>query len=153
MKTLILGLGNPILRDDGVGIHVARALRELLTDRDDVVVKEASFGGLRLLDALSGYDRAILVDAIITRNGKPGDVYCLSSQQFEGCLHVSSSHDVDMATALETGAQLGMTLPAEIKIVAIEAENVSDFGEEMTPAVAGAVPRAVEAVLNELAGP
>jgi len=150
MKTLILGLGNPILRDDGIGIHVARALQEHLAGRDDVTVKEASIGGLRLLDVLAGYDRAILVDAIMTREGSPGDVYRLSSEQFQACLHVSSSHDVDMGTALATGARLGMDLPQEIRIIAIEAENVLDFGEEMTPAVAAAVPRAVEAVLREL---
>jgi len=150
MKTLILGLGNPILRDDGVGVHVARALQPLLAGHDDVVVEEASLGGLRLLDALAGYGRAILVDAIMTRGGRPGDVYHLSSEQFQSCLHVSSSHDVDFGTALAAGTWLGMKLPRELRIVAIEVENVVDFGEEMTPAVAAAVPRAVEAVLLEL---
>lgn len=150
MKTLILGLGNPILRDDGVGVHVARALQKLLAGRDDVVVDEASVGGLRLLDVLAGYDRAILVDAIQTRGGKPGDVYRLPGEQFQGCLHVSSSHDVDLGTALAAGERLGMSLPQEIRIVAIEVENVLDFGEEMTPGVAAAVPRAVETVLLEL---
>jgi hydrogenase maturation protease len=150
MKTLILGLGNPILRDDGIGIHVARALRRLLTNREDVAVTEASLGGLRLLDVLAGYDRAILVDAIKTPGGNPGDVYTLAAEQFENCLHVSSSHDVDLGTALVAGRRLGIKLPREIRIVAVEVENVVDFGEEMTPAVAAAVPRAVEAVLREL---
>jgi len=150
MRTLILGLGNPILRDDGIGIHVARALKRLLADREDVTVAEASLGGLRLLDVLAGYDRAILVDAIKTAGGKPGTVYRLSGEQFQGCLHVSSSHDVDLGTALATGRRLGIGLPREIRIVAIEVENVVNFGEEMTPAVAAAVPRAVQAVLQEL---
>ncbi len=150
MKTLILGLGNPILRDDGVGIHVAQALRERLADREDVVVAEASVGGLRLLDLLAGYGRVILVDAIMTPDGEPGSVYRLPGEQFQGCLHVSSSHDVDLGTALASGQRLGMSLPKEIRIVAIEVENVHDFGEEMTPAVTAAVPKAVEAVLREL---
>jgi hydrogenase maturation protease len=153
MKILVLGLGNPILRDDGVGIAVARAVAGCLkppAPGDTVVVAEASVGGLRLLDWLAGYDRAVLIDAIQTAAGVPGAVYRLDSSQFAACRHASSSHDADLATALEIGRQLGLPLPAEIQVIAVEAADVTTFGEDLTLAVAAAIPIAVEAVLNSL---
>ena len=72
-KTLVLGLGNPILTDDGVGIHVVRALASHPLP-PGVVLAEASLGGLRLLETILGYKQIVLVDAIQTANGHPGDI-------------------------------------------------------------------------------
>ena len=69
MKTLVLGLGNPILSDDGVGLRVARAVESQLSQQE-ITVMETSMGGLSLLDLLTGYDRAIIIDAIQTRGGR-----------------------------------------------------------------------------------
>ncbi|GAH17016.1 unnamed protein product [marine sediment metagenome] len=71
MKTLILGLGNPILSDDGVGFCVAGELRGRLSQQE-VTVMETSMTGLSLLDLLAGYDRAIIIDAIQAVGGKAG---------------------------------------------------------------------------------
>jgi hydrogenase maturation protease len=65
LKTLVLGMGNTILCDDGIGIYVARVLAERF-QRDDVTFAEASVGGMRLLDVIAGYGRIIMVDAIKT---------------------------------------------------------------------------------------
>jgi hydrogenase maturation protease len=78
LKTLVLGLGHPIRTDDGVGIYVVRAAGARC-GRNDVAFAEASAGGLQLLDFMAGYERLILVDAIQTRAGRPGDVYRLLS--------------------------------------------------------------------------
>ncbi len=67
MKTLVLGLGNDILCDDGAGLYVARELKKTLANRKDFSVAEASLAGLGLLDLLAGYDKAIVIDAIQTR--------------------------------------------------------------------------------------
>jgi len=76
MKTLILGLGNPILSDDGVGVGVAGELEGRL-DQQEVTVVETSMAGLSLLDLLIGYDRVIIIDAIQTVGGKAGQIYRL----------------------------------------------------------------------------
>jgi len=130
MKTLVLGLGNPILTDDGVGIEVVRALKPRVDD-PQVTLHESSLGGLNLLDILVGYDRAIIVDAIQTRDGTTGAVYHLQSDDFEPCLHVSCAHDVDT-------------------IVAVEVQDVTTFGEECTPEVQVVINTAVDMVLQEL---
>ncbi|MBE9508713.1 MAG: hydrogenase maturation protease [Chloroflexi bacterium] len=151
LKTLVLGMGNTILRDDGIGIYVAQAAAERF-QRDDVTFDEASVGGMRLLDVIGGYERIIMVDAIKTRDGKPGDVYRLHPDDLRVSLHAGSTHDLSLPGALALGRGLGLPLPddEDFVIIAIEVEDVLTFGEECTPAVAAAIPRAVEAVLAEL---
>jgi hydrogenase maturation protease len=147
MKTLVLGLGNPILGDDGVGIRVARALEGRL-NRPEITVMETSTAGLGLLDLLAGYDRAIIVDAIQTGEGKVGQVYQLEPEAFNSTRHAASPHDVNLATALELGGRLGINLPKEIVIFAIEVENVTSFSEQCTPEVGRAIPICVDRVIQ-----
>lgn len=155
-ETLIIGLGNPILTDDAVGIKVARALEagdsmggEGLPD--GVQVAEASVGGLRLMELMIGYERVVLIDAIKTPGGQPGHVSILSVDALPRTLNTASSHDTNLTTALEAGRRLGAKLPADehIHIVAIEAEDVLTFGERCTPAVEAAIPLA-ERVVRQL---
>jgi len=74
MKTLILGLGNPILSDDGAGIRVAQEVGKQLND-PQVTVAETSAAGLSLLDSIVGYDKVIIIDAIQTKKGRAGQIY------------------------------------------------------------------------------
>jgi hydrogenase maturation protease len=161
LKTLVVGLGNPILTDDGIGIHVVRAVRSRIAgtrgpvSNSDVSFVEASVGGLRLLDILAGYDRAIMVDAIQTPSGKPGEVYRLHAGDLNASRHVGSTHDLTLSGALALGRRLGMDLPRDrdLIILAVEAEDVLTFGESPTPEVAAAIPAVVKLVLDEIASP
>jgi len=150
VKTLVLGMGNTILCDDGVGIYVVQEAARCC-QRDDVDFADASVGGMRLLDVIAGYDRIIMVDAIKTSEGQPGDVHRLHPGDLP-TLHSGSTHDLSLIGALALGRGMGMQLPADedFAIIAIEVEEVWTFGETCTPAVAEAIPRAVEAVLAEL---
>lgn len=150
-KTLVLGLGNPILSDDGVGLKVARELKTKL-DRDDVTVEETSMAGLSLLDLLVDYDRAIIIDAIQTVGGKAGQIYRLNSESLDITRHSASLHDVNLATALQLGNRLGWNLPKQIDIFAIEIADTSTFSEECTTKVARAIPVCVEMIIQELKG-
>ena len=147
-------MGNSLLSDDGVGLCVAAELKNRLKQSDitqsDITVMETSVAGLSLLDLLVGYDRAIIVDAIQTVGGKAGQIYRLEPKAFDTALHTASAHGIDFTTALEFGKKLGLPLPQEIVIFAIEASNVSTFSEECTPEVTRAIPTCVEMVLREL---
>jgi hydrogenase maturation protease len=157
-KTLVLGLGNPLLTDDGVGIHVVRAVAACFPDSrfaipdSSLSFAEASVGGLRLLDALAGFDRVILIDAIQTRGGQPGDVYRLAPGDLQGSLHSGSTHDLSLPGALNLGRRLGMTLPGDddLTLLAVEVEDVLTFGETCSPAVVEAIPRVVQLVLDQI---
>ena len=148
MKTLILGLGNPLLGDDAIGLKVAGRLRDRLLGRDDVDVQEDEAGGLRLMERLTGYQRAIIVDAIVS-GGTPGTICRMESGDVP-TQRTAIAHGIDLPRALALGRQLGYPMPAEVRIVAIEAESVLEFRHDMTPAVAAAVEPAVAAVLDEV---
>ncbi|MCJ7654247.1 MAG: hydrogenase maturation protease [Dehalococcoidia bacterium] len=148
-KTLILGLGNSLLSDDGVGLTIAAELKSRL-EQSDITVMETSVAGLSLLDLLVGYDRAIIIDAIQTLNGKPGQIYRLDPEAFDTTRRTISPHDVNFTTALELGKKVGLSLPQEIVIFAIEVSDVSTFSEECTPEIRHAIPTCVEMVLQEL---
>jgi len=156
MKTIIVGLGNPILTDDGVGVKVAYDVEVRLGDKipKDLTITEASVGGLRLMELLEGYDRAIIIDAIKTRNGHPtGSIFTLNLADLRAISptqHSASAHDTSLVTALEAGIEMGMKLPRDITIFAVEVENILDFNEQPTPAVAEAIPKVTEMVLVQL---
>jgi len=156
MKTLVVGLGNPILTDDGVGVKVAYAVEEALGPNipKNFTITEASVGGLRLMELMIGYDRVILIDAIMTQNGHDyGYIHQMSLEdlrQITPTEHSTSAHDTSLITALEAGERLGLHLPKEFEIIAVEVENVMDFSDEPTPAVAKAIPEVTTLVLNAL---
>lgn len=149
-KTLVIGLGNPIVSDDSVGLRVAERLKALLNDRDDVDVVEDHWGGLRLMERMIGYDRAIVIDAICT-GVAPGTIHFLAPDTIP-TQKSASAHDVNLSTALAFGRQTGVHLPDDerIQLVGIEAEDVINFGDRCTPAVEAAIPRAVDRVIRLL---
>lgn len=148
-RTLIIGLGNPLLRDDGVGLRVITALRERSLP-PEVELAEDTHGGLRLMERMVGFDRAIVVDAL-TSGAEPGIIRRLGIEA-RPTRHSASTHDVDLPTALAVGRSSGARLPSNeaVILIGIESEDVETFGETMTPAVEAAVPSAVEAVLEAL---
>lgn len=151
MKTLVLGLGNPILSDDGVGPSVVREL-EGRFDPEEVVVMEASVGGLGLVDLLAGFDTAVIIDSVQTVGGKAGQIYRLDAEAFDSTRYASSPHDVNFAAALEFGRRVGLALPRRIVVFAIEVADVHTFNERCTLEVSQAVPVAVELVVQEVNG-
>jgi hydrogenase maturation protease len=148
-KTLILGLGNTLLCDDGVGLYVAAELKKRIT-QPEVTVLETGVAGLSLLDLLVGYDRAIIVDAIQTVDGKTGQVYRLAPEAFGTAQRTASAHGIDFPTALEFGRKLGLHLPNQITIFAVEVSDITTFREECTAEVQKAIPKCIEMVLEEL---
>jgi len=149
VKTLVLGMGNDLLSDDAVGLRVARSLRESTRD-PSVEVKETLLASLELLDILAGFDRAILVDAVQTRDGKPGDVYILSPEDLGSSSTPTSLHHVDLPTVLALGRSLGAKMPERVRIFAVEAGDVSTFGGECCADVEAAVPKVVALIQAEL---
>ena len=151
LKTLVLGLGNPLLTDDAVGLQVVQRLRPELVGWPSVEVDEDYWGGLRLMERMIGFERAILVDAICSGT-EAGTIHVLSLADIPS-RHSGSAHDMDLGTALALGRHAGAALPAEadIRLVAIEADDVLTFNGECTPRVRANIQRAAETVLELLA--
>jgi hydrogenase maturation protease len=150
-RTLILGLGNTILSDDAAGIIVARRIYDTLSAhgiRKDVDFAESSYAGWRLIDLMAGYRRVIIVDAIQTDNGIPGDCYRVEQQKVTS-LHLQTSHGLGLQEAIELSRQNGQIMPDEVAIYAIEVCNPFEFGEQLTPGIEEKLPAAVSQIIAE----
>jgi len=149
-KTIVVGVGNPILGDDGVGIHVLRLLKERLKERKDsnVVFEEALTGGMNLLDLILDYDRAILIDAV--KGKQVGEVSCFQIADSE-TIHSFNPHDMSFLEAIQLAKRMGEDrIPQEIVVVGITVSEISSFKENLSKEVAKAIPKAVEMVLSKL---
>jgi hydrogenase maturation protease len=106
------------------------------------------------MERVLGYERVVLVDSMETGGSPVGSVrtFPLASLPDPMSGHSASAHDTSLITALKTAESLGADIPKRVDVVAVEARNVYDFSEELSPPVAAAVPEAVRAVLDLLQG-
>ncbi|MBK9211013.1 MAG: hydrogenase maturation protease [Anaerolineales bacterium] len=150
MKTLVIGLGNPILGDDGVGWRVAEEVKKNPACQN-VSVDCLSLGGISLMEHLIGYERAILIDALALEE-PVGSILVLKLSDLPNysAFHTTSTHDTSLQNAIELGRSMGAPLPDDITVVGIATNRVYDFSEELSPPIAEAVPLAVKFVLGVL---
>jgi hydrogenase maturation protease len=150
VPTAVIGLGNPILADDGVGIRALRILREMIPPSCDVVLKEACLGGLSLMEEMVGFDRAVVIDAMVTGRYAPGTVREIGRSDPDATRNIVSSHDTNLWAALGIGRAVGLRLPDEVRVIGIEAEDVETFGERLSEAAEAAARTVAETLLPEL---
>lgn len=146
----MVGVGNPLRSDDAVGLHVARRLRESLACDPQVAVEEQWAGGLRLAEAMAGYDRAVVVDAIEDPAAPPGTLRRLELGDLGSARNLACAHDTSLPSALAVWRALGLPLPAAVAVWGIVAADTDTLSEALTDAVARAVPAAAAAILEEL---
>ncbi|MGD0803588.1 MAG: hydrogenase maturation protease [Candidatus Bathyarchaeia archaeon] len=147
MRTLVIGVGNLLRTDDGVGIHIIKELNELHPDVDTV---DAAMGSVEILEAMKGYDRVIIVDAIET-GAEAGTIFSVNITQGEDPPKITYSHGTDLITILRLGHQLyGEEMPKEIILLAIEAQDTTTIGDELTEKVQSAVKKTIKTILTLL---
>ncbi len=129
---LILGIGNDILTDDGIGSRIVNDLSTMITNQD-INFNNACCGGLDILEYIKDYNSVIFIDAIRSINGKPGDVYYFTPADFQETSHLSNLHDISFLYALKLGHALSLGLPDDLHIIAIEIIEDMEFSEELTP--------------------
>ena len=150
MKSLILGIGNPILCDDAVGIIATRELQKCIKPDEDISFEETSVAGVNLLDIMSGYDHVVIIDAIQT--GSPiGKIHTYNisesnTQIKKECYH----HNLTLFQTIELGKKMTIPMPSSILIFAIEAKDVISFTQDFTPELEAKFPSVVENILKEL---
>ena len=149
MKTLIVGLGNPALGDDGVGWKIVKEVCKSLPEDLHVQVNCRTLGGMGLMEHLIGYDRAILVDAFAT-DAPVGSISVLKLSQLPNysAYHITSAHDTSLLQAIEKGREMGAHLPDEVMIVGITTEPIREFSDELSPPVSRMVPCVVNIVID-----
>jgi hydrogenase maturation protease len=148
-RILVLGLGNDILGDDAVGLVAARRLREQCPE--EIEVAEAAEGGLGLLDFLEGRSHALLLDAILTGCHPAGTMLEYSPQDFRAVIG-PSPHYAGLPEVLRLAECLAIPIPAEVCVLAMEAEDPYCIREGLSAAVDQALPGYVERARQILDG-
>ena len=149
MRTVVVGVGNPILGDDGVGIHIALELMKQDLP-PDVDIEEASTGGLNLLDVITGYDRAIIVDAVLKEDMDLGEVGRFDMEDL-GSVHSCNPHDVSFPQAIELASRMGdEDIPDEIILIGIKIEEYTTFSDKLSYEVLKSVPIALKMIKEEI---
>ncbi|MFC1850203.1 hydrogenase maturation protease [candidate division CSSED10-310 bacterium] len=143
MRVIVLGIGNTILTDDGIGVYVARKVKNQLNSMG-IEVLESNIAGFALIELLAGYDRAVIIDGARFRRHEPGDVILSDCKHFQPTLHLIAGHEIDLPTALSLGQILGVIIPREIFVIAIQVLDYVTFGEQCTPAVERAIAPAAQ---------
>ena len=119
-------------------------------DRQDVTVLEDHMDGISLLELVTGYDKAIIIDAIQTGREKSGHIYRIDPAALNAEHYSGTPHGLDLITALRLGKKLDYDIPPQIIIFAIEAADVTTLSEDCTLDVKKAIPICVEMILQEL---
>lgn len=147
MNTLILGLGNIIRGDDAAGIVCVERLREKYNNsRKNITFSSLHTAGISLVDALENYDRAIIVDAVITNDGKAGEVFWAGIENLPDPRSDRSYHDIHIADAVSIGRKMKMKMPSLIIILAIEVKDYQSWTEKISAEAEAGINRAVEEI-------
>jgi hydrogenase maturation protease len=153
MSTRVIGLGNSILTDDGVGIYAAREVGRRLAEsglHTGVDVLESEVAGFDLMEMMAGWKQVILIDSIQFEGLPPGAVIQIDPDDLHTSLRIRSVHQIDLPTALELGRRMGLNMPAKLTIFGIQVEDPFTFGESLTDAAEHGKNEAVELVLKTL---
>jgi hydrogenase maturation protease len=144
---LVLGLGNELAGDDAVGLLVAREVRHI-TDAD-VAVVESSASGLALIEHFDGFERAIVVDSILTGRQPPGSIVEMSMDEV-GRVVAPSVHHTGLAELAAVSARLGLTFPTCTRVFAVEVVDPYTLGAPLSEPVAAAIPELTHRVRDLL---
>ena len=144
-RILIAGLGNYLLRDDGIGVHAVRALQQ--TPLPGVVVAEVGTAVLDALHLLEWADKILAIDAM-QAGGPPGTLYAFGVDAVEGPGMQTSLHELNFLAALDF---LPRRTRPEILMVGMEPETI-DYGLDLSPAVAAALPELGREVCKIVSG-
>lgn len=136
--------------DDSVGLVVAQILRERLAGVEGIDVAELWAGGLRLVEAMVGYDRAVVIDAMATGEKPPGTVRRLTLADLGATRNLTCVHDTSLPTALEIWRRSSVPVPEDIAIWGIEGRDLVTMSEKLSQPVDDAVPVVAAAILDEL---
>ena len=146
---MVMGVGNPMMRDEGAGPRTVEIIMRDYQFPDHVEVVDCGTMGYTILDVLRGVDNLIVVDALRDPELEAGTVVRLEPDDFAASQVLHSLHDVRLPEVLQAAALVG-TAPRTIAI-GIQIESIEEWVLELSQPVEAALPVAVEAVLEELA--
>ena len=148
LRVMVLGVGNILLRDEGVGVKVVERLKAAYRFPDNVELVDGGTAGLDLMHVVSGVDRLIIVDTVKT-NEPPGSIFRFTPDDINKKVpYKTSLHQIGMVEVFTIAEVLGKKIDAVI--IGVQPEDMSDWGLELTPTIEAKVPEIMAFVLREL---
>ncbi len=150
LKIKVLGAGNYLMADDGVGVHILEELEQSVIP--GVELENAGVGGLAILDLMEDADDVIIIDAVRGGGGAPGSIYKFTDKDLPPAqLFMMSLHDLNLVDTLALGRQIQPELmPDNITIIGVEVERVEGICTELSPSVKAAADKVVAMVFDEI---
>jgi hydrogenase maturation protease len=149
MRVIVIGVGNTIATDDGVGIHAVEQLRGVISD-ERVCFAHCERGGLDLLDLLEGHPTAFIIDAAWTGTKPAGTISSFNIHRPFVVETLPSLHTIGLCTVLAFGTTIGINLPDEVTVYTVEARDIETFHEGCTPEVEAAIPGLTHMLVMQL---
>ena len=154
MKVIVIGLGNPILTDDAVGIRISELLEKKLPDitfpeDTEIRVTQNESGGWDILDLIVGFDVLILIDALLDETLKPGELKWHSDKVYTS-IRLSGIHNMDMFSAIEYGRSLKLKVPGKIFVLGVGVKDVLTFSEKCSPEVEAVIEKGADQVIKKI---
>ncbi len=143
---MILGFGNDILSDDGIGLRLARDASEEL----DVPWVRCSMYGFDILTEIAGYSRVVIIDSLVESEAEPGEIFTFDLDDFSGCRHISSPHTTNFASGIEFGETTGLDLPDEYFIYGVNVCETVEFSEELSPELQEKYPQIKKKIITKI---
>ena len=148
MKIAIIGIGNILLKDEGIGVRVVQKLMSDYSFPPNVQLIDGGTLGPHLLNHIKGFDEIIVIDAV-QGGEKPGTLYKFLLDQIP--LEITaklSTHQIGVLEVLNQAKLLGER--PKVTIVGIEPQDISPWGMELTPAIKDKIPAVINIILSEL---
>lgn len=146
MRKTVIGIGNILRADDGIGVHVTHRLKE---NRTDIEVVDMATASIEMLEFIRGRDKVVIVDAIKT-GAEPGTIHRISTHEL-GSSSFISTHDINLSCVLMLGRRLYKEeMPEKLVILAIEGEDINSYSNELTTKVRLAIPKLLAEIGKEL---
>ncbi len=143
MKAIVVGIGNPNFKDDGVGLNIVEKLNGLV---DTVSLLNISF---QIIDSILGYDKAVIVDGVKSGT-EPGSILEFNTDYW-GDIYASGTHNLSIFEILRIGYSLfSDEMPKEIKIIGVEVEDVETLSRQLSPSVEAAIPDVISKIKEYL---
>ena len=149
MNVAVLGIGNELAADDGVGIHIARSLRPLIPDTR-VRCLENQRGGMDILEQLEGFDQAFVIDAACSGLNPPGTISRFAIRAPFAQISSTSLHTLSLDAVLSLGALAGIHVPEQVILYTIEAADIETFGAGCTERIRAAIPEVLYRLTREV---
>jgi hydrogenase maturation protease len=156
MKILVLGLGNDLYGDDGVGIEAVKRLRDEWAAESpprsaslEISFLECTLSGAALLDVVRGHDALVIIDTIIREDPDTGRVHILDGADIRD-VPGPSPHYISVPQTLALGDQLGLDMPRSVKIVGVEAKCLFTLGEGLSEEMSARMPAILDAARGVL---